>query len=63
MEGNGHGTWVTHPELVTIAREVFDPATWAHQTSRKREDLASCGISRLILVLAPFIGWRMAVTY
>jgi alkanesulfonate monooxygenase SsuD/methylene tetrahydromethanopterin reductase-like flavin-dependent oxidoreductase (luciferase family) len=25
--------------------------------------LAGCGKSRLILVLAPFIGWRMSVTH
>jgi malate synthase len=39
--GDGHdGTWVAHPGLVTIAKEVFDrEMPQANQIARKRQDV------------------------
>ena len=40
--GDGHdGTWVAHPGLVAIAKEIFDKAMpEANQIARKRQDVA-----------------------
>ncbi len=40
--GDGHdGTWVAHPGLVPIAKEIFDKAMpEPHQIARKRQDVA-----------------------
>jgi malate synthase len=40
--GDGHdGTWVAHPGLVPIAKEIFDKAMpGPHQIARKRQDVA-----------------------
>jgi malate synthase len=48
---DGHdGTWVAHPGLVPVAREVFDAhMKTPHQIARKREDVA-VGAADLLLV-------------
>jgi malate synthase len=48
---DGHdGTWVAHPGLVPVAREVFDAHMFGpHQLDRLREDVGACAADLLLV--------------
>ena len=68
--GNGFdGTWVAHPDLVPVAREIFDGVLGErpNQVERQRDDVArraptSCSTSRSRAARSPTTGLRTNVS-